>query len=251
MTTPVKSFPTPWAFLLAGILFLGNVLGNDGAFAQSRGGLGGSQQNRQSDLNTSSQATGSAAGRSSQFGQSGQNLQGSSSGLGQNNQSQGRQGQNSSQQSATRQDNFVGSDAQQVRAQQNNRNPGQRRRAMFDFAVESLNEMRESRRQHRANRNQKPAVHVQLRPLFTVPQPSASELNTQVRTQFDRALPSVAAATHISINNGTATLVGTTGNEYDKQLAAKMLSLQPGITQVENRLTIVSGQAETLPIPAR
>jgi len=154
-------------------------------------------------------------------------------------------------QGGKRQDNFVGSDAQQLRDQFNNRNQGQARRAMFDFAIESLNEMRESRRQQRSGRNQRPSVRVQLRPLFTVPQRSASELTAQASLQFSKALPTTVVASQISVQGGIATLTGRVKSEYDKRLAAKLLSLQPGILQVDNRLIIELGQAEPLLLPAR
>lgn len=159
-------------------------------------------------------------------------------------------GGNSGQQQGGRPDTFVGSDAQQIRDQRAN-DPRARRRAMFDFAVESLNEMRESQRQRRANRNRKPPVRVQLRPLFAVQPPSATQLTTQVRSQLSRALPTTAGTAQISVSGGTATIQGTVQSDYDKQLAAKMLSMQPGITRVENRLTIGSTQAEPVLVPAQ
>ncbi len=224
------------------------IVGGTEVRAQNRSTSTFPQQNQQSALGTGSQGTFGNTGQSA-LGQSvlGQGQQGATGGFGQ----AGNQGTNARRPPAGGQDGFVGTDAQQIRNQQNNGNQRQRRRAMFDFAVESLNEMRESRRRYRANRNKKPPVRVQLRPLFAVQQPSASELTTRVRTQLGKALPSTLAAAQISVSGSIATIEGRAKSEYDKQLAAKMLSLQPGISQVENRLTIEPGQVEPLLFPAR
>ena len=164
---------------------------------------------------------------------------------------QGRQGATLGQPRAGRQDGFVGSDAKQIREQQSTRDRGQRQRALFDFAIESLNEMRESRREQRDRQNQKSPVRVRLRPLFTAPQTSAPESATHVRAQFHRALPTTASRAQISVRGGTATIQGTVSSDYDKQLAAKMLSIQPGVLQVENQLTVTPGQGTPLPVPLR
>jgi len=238
----MKFLTTPMSLLLAGIF----LLAARDASAQNRGGglrlqdqsqqipQGGFGQTAQGSLG----ATGSLGlGQQRQPGGATQRPNGMLSGRG--------------LQAGNRQDNFVGSDAQQLRNQLNNRNPGQMRRAMFDFAIENFNEMRESRRQERADRNQKPSVRVQLRPLFTVAQPSASALAAQASAQLRKFLPTTVDAARISIRGGTATISGVVKSEYDKQLAAKMLSLQPGISQIENQLTIEPVQAERLLLPAR
>ncbi len=226
----MKLLTMPMPLLLAGIL----LLATKDATAQNR--FGGATQQNQSQQN---QQGGFGQGVQRSFGSSPQSGQGP-----------GRQ-PSGGLQGGNRQDNFVGSDVQQIRNQQQNRTQNQARRAMFNFAIESFNEMRESRRQQSGGGNQKPPVRVQLRPLFAVSQPSARELTARANSQFNKALPSTVAETRISVSAGIATISGTVKTEYDKQLAAKMLSLQPGIAQVENRLTIEPVQAAPLLLPVR
>jgi len=223
--------------VLIGVMALGVV----DAQAQNRGNANVSQQNQQGGFGQGTQSGFGATGQ----GQSSLSGQGQSGRGGVGQQGLAGQQQNARQQQGGRQDAFIGSDAEQIRNQLRNQNPGQRRRAVFDFAIESLNEQRESRRQQRSQRNASPLVRVQLRPLFTVTQPSSAELTTRVRSQLSRALPeSVAAAPQVSVSQGTATLRGQVKNDYDRQLMAKMVSLQPGISQVENQLTIEPGQGQ-------
>ena len=232
--------------LLVSLLFIGSP----NAFAQNRNGSNSQRQDQQSGFGGGSQRQ---SGSSRQSGFEGQSRSGQgqgqqrSSGFGQSR-NQGRQGANFG---GRQQDNFVGSDAQQIRNQQSNRNRGMARRAMFDFAIESFNEMRQSRNQQQSGGNQRPTMHVKIQPLFAVPQPTASELTSQVRSQLNKTLPKTITASQITVNHGTATIVGSVKNAYDKQLAAKMLSLQPGISQVENRLTILADQPEPLLLPAQ
>ncbi len=224
--------------LLTGTL----LLGTQNVSAQNRNSLGSFQQG---GFGADTQR---GFGASGQFGgqrQQGQFGLGRAGGRGQSR-NQGRQGGNF----GSGQDYFVGSDAQQVRRQRNSSNQGQRPRAMIDYSLENLNDMRGASRQSSSG-NTKSPVRVQLRPLFTIPQLSASQLTARASTQLRKALPTTVAGAQISVSDGTATIAGTVRSEYDKQLVARMLSLQPGISQVENRLTIESGREAPLLFPAR
>ncbi len=216
--------------------------------AQSLNPIGSFQQNQRSGLGQSAFGT---TNQQSGFGLVqqglGSSLQGRIGGsqqgpFGQAN-GLGRQGFNQNQGLVGGQDGFVGSDAQQVRDMQRARNPRQGRRALFDFAIESLNEMRESRRERDAQRNQTPPVRVRLRPLFAVGQPSTAALSSNTAESLNKALPNRAAAARVSVQGNEATIQGAVSSEYDKQLAAKVLSLQPGIYEVNNQLTVEPGQA--------
>lgn len=202
-------------------------------FAQNRAGSLG-QQTSQGAFGTSSQNRFGAGGQSalgqSAFGQGGQGgLQ-----SGQNNRAGGAAG-GRNQPQVGGQDGFVGSNADQIRNQFSN--PRQRRRAMFDFAIESLNEIRESRRD-RNSRNRKPPVRVTLRPLFQVSPRPAMEVQSAVTIKLQRAMPESSRTTRVSVSGTNATIEGAVSSEYDRKLAAKMLSLTPGVHRVENRLTI-------------
>ncbi|MEM8943951.1 MAG: BON domain-containing protein [Planctomycetota bacterium] len=195
------------------------------ASAQTRvsgaGGIG--QQNQQGVFGTQSP-----------FGNQGQ------SSIGQGGQQRGGQfggfGANQNQQGTRRQDGFVGSDANQIRDQR--RNQRQRRGALFDLAVESLNEMRDARRERNARRNAPAPVRVRLRPLFSAKLANPADTTTNVQSRLDRALPTSAVGTKVTVEGSRATLDGTAASEYESKLAAKMVSLTPGIYEVDNRLTI-------------
>lgn len=200
------------------------------AVAQNRGGGG----NAFSQLGQTS-----GVGGQSNFGPAGQSAFGQG-GVG-GAQGGAQLGGNRNQARVGGQDGFVGSNADQIR----NQFPSGRaqRRAMFDFAVESLNEMREARRR-RQERNRTPPVRVRLRPLFSVPPTDSVELSSRVRENLDRAMPESAAGTQVTIDGANATIEGSVSNEYDRKLAAKMLSLTPGIYNIENRLTIAPSQTQ-------
>lgn len=147
------------------------------------------------------------------------------------------------------QDRFVGSDADQIRNQQ--LSGRQRRRAMFDFAVESLNEMRESRRRRDANRNRQPPVRVKVKPRFAVAPPNSTQLVQSARESLERALPANQAELQVAVEGGTATVQGKVGSEYDRKLAAKMLSMTPGIYRVDNQLAIEPNPSMSSSEPTR
>jgi len=236
-----------WALLVVSCFAL---VASD-ACAQGRNGIGSAQQG---GLGQNVLGAFGAAGQAG-AGQSQLGLGQQAGGLGQSGNigGFGGQGSNLGRPPVGGQDVFVGSDAEQLRNQQ--QNPRRRRRAMFDFAIESLNEMRESRRQRNSQRNRPPPVRVQLRPLFRVQQPTATELTTQVRTRLAAALPTTVGVSQITVSGSTATIRGTVTSDYDRQLATKMLSLQPGISQVDNQLTIgqltiEQGQEAPLLVPS-
>ena len=215
--------------------------------AQNRGAFGTPQQGQQNAFDVGGQGRFGGVGQAGQgVGQRSQLSQGR---FGQGNRFSG-QGQNFGQQPFGRQDAFIGTDAEQIRQQFRNQSGRQQRRALFNFAIESLNEIRESRRRRDQRRNQDPPVRVQLRPLFAVAQPTSGELTAQVRSQLETAMPAVDGATNIVVRGSTATISGTVASDYHKQLAAKMLSLQPGIYAVENRLTVEPGPGASPQAPA-
>lgn len=215
--------------LLAGF----TTLSSDNANAQNRGLTGLQPQNQQGGLAQGSQNNAFGLGNQSRQGQGQGGLGGQQRGGLGGRQILGRQ--------QTQQDAFIGSDSQQVQNLFRNQRNNAGRRARFDFAIEDFNEMRDSRRRGRGQRNQGPTVNVKLKPLFSVSQPPAAEITTRVESSLTKALPtSVGSTPTVSINAGVATVRGQVDSEYNKQLVAKMVSLQPGITEVENQLTIES-----------
>ena len=133
----------------------------------------------------------------------------------------------------------------------------ERRRATFDFVVESLNEMRESRRRRDRRRRQPDRVNVRLRPAFNVTPVSSQQLGAALQSTLDESirLEGNVSDARVSLEAGIATVTGTVGDEREAAILGRMLSLQPGVTQVVNELAVLSEvdsapvSAETLIIP--
>ena len=214
--------------LLATIVLLPSA---EDAMAQRNSGVD-SQQGGQ-------QQGGSQFGSPTLLGNGGQNLGQRQQGqFGQGQERQQGQGNGSRQQRRGGQDGFIGNDARQMRNDRNQRNANQPRRSNFNFSLEDFNEARQSRRQQGNRGGQKLPLQIRIRPLFSVPSPAPTELLFRAQAQVNRALPATAATTSISISGHTATIVGTVQSPYDKRLVARVLSLQPGILKVENKLTV-------------
>ncbi len=237
MSMHVARSVTLAAGTLAAVLVL---LETHHAQAQQGRSTGLSQQGLQGGFGTIGQGT-TGIGQSS-IGQSafGQTGIGAQTGVG----GQRFGGQTGVNQQVGGQDGFVGSDADQVRNQFGNQR--QQRRAMFDFAIESLNEMRESRRQREQNSRSSP-VRVKVRPLFRVRPTPAPVLANRVLENLGRAMPDGIAATRVSVEGTTAILEGNVAGDYESKLAAKMVSLTPGIYNVENRLTTQASAEAVIP----
>jgi len=121
---------------------------------------------------------------------------------------------------------------------------------MFDFSVESLNEMRDARRRSERRRKQPRPVRVKLRPTFLTPPPVADGSTLSLNARLAEALPTAGGTlAQVSVSGSRATVSGTVGSDYDRQLAEKMLMLQPGIYEVDNKLTL-DRPAEQLPLTA-
>ena len=65
----------------------------------------------------------------------------------------------------------------------------------------------------------------------------------QGSTRIQRASP-----LEVQMRDRTAILRGSVSTSYDRDLAARLVLLQPGVTSVENRLIVSSGEPERLPI---
>lgn len=203
------------------------LLGAEDAQAQ-RGGAGATEQSQVGGAGAQFGAVGPTQG----IGQAGQG-QGQAGGFGQSN---NRNGNN--RQTRGGQDGFIGNDAQQARNDRNRRNANQPRRRNANNSIENLNDRRQGNQGQGNRGGNAPKVQVRIRPLFRVQPQTSLMLNAQVGSHMSRAMPT-NTATSISINGSTATLVGSVQSDYDKRLAAKMLSMQPGISTVENNLIVV------------
>jgi|GEM_PF-5505620 len=153
--------------------------------------------------------------------------------------------------SNTRQGGFVGSDAQDMRRSFENMSDWQRRRVRFDMVVESLNEMRESRRQRNRRRRRPDPIRVQLRPSFDYPQLESRQVAVTLQSNLTRALDLQGlVAPRVELDGRTATVSGSVPNERERAVIERMLALQPGVSIVKNLLTIDPVVAPTDPFSA-
>jgi hypothetical protein len=151
-----------------------------------------------------------------------------------------------------RPDGFVGRDAADVRATNQSMQGREQRGGMFDMMIENLNEMRDARRRWREQRNAPPPVRVRLEPAFDAPRPPVGEtaLGIQARlndTFAKRAMTGAAA----QVSGRTAILQGAVSSDHERALAEQLASLEPGVSQVQNLLTVAPTlPPQTLPPPA-
>jgi hypothetical protein len=214
--------------------------GGMGAGGMGGGGYGYGNGNGSSFGNNS--LSGSGFGGNSAFGSNAN----SGSTFGQNsfgNQSSFGNGRGGGQQ--FQQGGFVGRDASDVRAgfDSTQRTPGQG--GTLDQVIDNLNEMRESRRRWREQRNAPPPIRVKLVPGFEPPVQSATRAAPAVETRLNRTFAVHAmAGAQIQISGQTATLRGSVGSAHEAMLAEHLALLEPGISQVQNLLTVAPPAAQ-------
>lgn len=133
---------------------------------------------------------------------------------------------------------FVGRDAEDVRQgfeSQGRRSSGQ----MFNQTIENLNEMRDSRRRWREQNTAPPPVRVQLRPSFTVPPQVAARFTGETQLRLGRMMQYQGVVSpQVELTGRTVVLRGTVATEHDRALVGQLAALEPGVSQVENLLTI-------------
>ena len=150
----------------------------------------------------------------------------------------GQQALGNNQLGVAGQGGFLGGDAAQTQNFFRNMNGGQRRTAMLEFMIENLNDMRD--RGNRGNgRENTPPVRVKLRPAFETPLGTMQQLNTDVQSRLTTSVSELGVIdTRITMDGRTLTLEGTVGSEHQRELAAKIASLEPGVSSVDNQLIV-------------
>jgi hypothetical protein len=187
---------------------------------QSSSGFGNSQSGNTGFGQQGSSAFGQQQGQASgqQFGQ-GQRTGGNQNGPGQNR--------------------TVGNDAESVRRSFENTSSRDRRGMMFDMALENLNEMREQRNDRNRQRRRPDPVRIQLRPTFNYQPPSGQQIAADLQSHLLRSeeLTGIVAP-RVEIVDRVATVSGFVPSEHERAVLAKMISMQPGISKVNNLLTV-------------
>jgi hypothetical protein len=235
------------ASLLAVALLAGDAFaqGSRGTTGQSRtGSLRGNTQSGggQQRLPFSS---GVSTGQPSGFGQPGGfgdvNAGGAGVGGGQGTVGQGPMSAGLAQTAGERfqEGGFVGRDAEDVRTSFESQSGGRGPGGMLDMMVENLNEMRDARRRWREQNSQPPAIRVRLQPAFDVPVLPAGQANLEIQTRLARVMQLRGVGSpQVEIAGRTAFLRGTVPTERDRALVARIASLEPGVSRVENLVTI-------------
>lgn len=156
----------------------------------------------------------------------------------------GQQGVGNNQLGPAGQDAFIGNDAAQTQNFFRNLNGGQRRTAMFDFMIENLNDMRD--RGGRGNgRDNAPPVRVKLRPAFETPLGTMQQLSTDLQSRLSSSVSDLGVTnSRITMEGRTLTLEGTVATKHQRDLVEKMVSLEPGVSIVENRLVVDSATVQ-------
>lgn len=132
---------------------------------------------------------------------------------------------------------FLGGDAAQTQNFFRNLNGGQRRTAVFDYMIENLNDMRESR--GRDGRDSAPPVRVKLRPAFDTPLGTMQQVSVDLQSRLASSVDSLGVTDpRITMDGRTLTLQGKVATEHQRALVEKMVSLEPGVTTIDNQLTV-------------
>jgi hypothetical protein len=115
---------------------------------------------------------------------------------------------------------------------------GQRQNtASFNPMIENLNEMRESQGNDGSDRS--PPVRVQLRPAFETPLGTIARMNADVQTRLNATITDLGVTNpRITINERIVTLEGRVKTAHDRDLIEKLISLEPGVTEIDNRLMV-------------
>jgi osmotically-inducible protein OsmY len=108
---------------------------------------------------------------------------------------------------------------------------------MFDFMIENLNDMRESR--GRDGRDNAPPVRVKLRPAFDTPLSTMRQISVDLQSRVASSVEDLGVAdSRITMEGRTLTLEGKVATEHQRALVEKMVSLEPGVSSIDNRLTV-------------
>jgi len=134
---------------------------------------------------------------------------------------------------------FVGRDAQDVQNSFDSLTGGRGGGMMMDMMIENLNEMREARRRWREQNSAPPPIRVQLQAGFDMPARPATQSAAVVQTRLTKAMAAGRVqSAQVEIAGGTAVLRGIVANEHDRLLVARLASLEPGVSRVENLVTV-------------
>jgi hypothetical protein len=136
---------------------------------------------------------------------------------------------------------FVGRDANDVRAGFESTSGGRGPGGMMDAMIENLNEMRDARRRWREQNAAPSPIRVRLVPAFDVPiaPAAAAAANPAVQARLTRIMQTRGVGSpQVELARGVAVIRGVVATDRDRALLARIASLEPGVTRVENLVTV-------------
>ena len=134
---------------------------------------------------------------------------------------------------------FVGRDANDVRMGFESQSGRRGQGGMMDMMIENLNEMRDSRRRWREQNSAPPPIRVRLQPAFDLPVVPAVQANAEIQARLTRVIArSGVGSAQVQVADRTATLRGVVPTARDRALVERIASLEPGVSRVENLVTI-------------
>ncbi|MBM3971830.1 MAG: BON domain-containing protein [Planctomycetes bacterium] len=203
----------------------GNLGGSSGGLSGSNSFGGG--QNRFSTTNANSAGAGQSVllNQQSAFGLQGQGQQ------------NGMVGARNTQQ-------FLGANQAGLQNQQQNQNRSRNNRGRQNQGMDpnDFNGMNQQGQDQDSRR----AIRPQQRVAFDVPKISYEDLNTTLNSRFDRVTrqPALRGVTVDLDADGVVVLRGEVATPSQKQLAANMVRLEPGVKKVRNELTLAEPPAK-------
>jgi hypothetical protein len=137
---------------------------------------------------------------------------------------------------------FVGSDTQDALLYRGGQAGQQQQQQQFlnnlNQRMQSQQNRRQNTTQNGAGGNDMPQVQISLRVGFQVPPATAAAVTRDLSVRVSRILNPIVSDPNLQIVGQTVTLRGTVASEEEKRLAETILSLQPGVTTVNNELVV-------------
>jgi hypothetical protein len=134
---------------------------------------------------------------------------------------------------------FVGGDAMTTQGFFQNMGVGQQRAMGQNLMIENLNERRADRGQQVGRGAEPPPVRVQLRPAFETPEIGSAMVTSNIRSRLQQRLAGRnITGVDIQVAGRSATLVGTVSSEHERALLARIVRMEPGISEIENQLVV-------------
>lgn len=127
-------------------------------------------------------------------------------------------------------------------------NQQRNRQTNMNRMVENLNEQRNADRQRQQQQTDRPAVRVQLQPAFSVDPIAPNSVELSLQSELSRAVERLGTPNaRIEVSGRSVILQGSVSDRHQRALVERMVSMEPGVSQIENQLTIEGEATESQP----